>query len=117
MNAFIKTFFNLFGKAGLKALINFVAQSDMFKDFVHGLIMKRLSGLKETQPELYTSIDGYATAVASLPQIFTDEDTDDLGQVAVAFRLEQLERSMSMANTLSFAISKQAKTIKINLGV
>lgn len=89
MQAFLKTFFALFGKTGLKALINALASSAMFQDLVHGLIMKRLEGIKETRPELYTTVNGYVTAVSKIPAVFTDENPNDVEQLAQLLRLQE----------------------------
>lgn len=88
MQTFLKMFLGLFGKAGLKALINTLANSSMFQDFVHGLIMKRLEGLKPKYPALYNTLDGYAFAVSQIPAVVTDGDPADVDQIAALFQLE-----------------------------
>jgi hypothetical protein len=89
MQTFLKMFLSMFGKAGLKALINTLAGSSMFQEFVHGLIMKRLEGLKEKYPALYTTLDGFALALSKIPAVTTDEDPHDVDQIAALFALNQ----------------------------
>jgi hypothetical protein len=109
MQAFLKTFLALFGKAGLKALINTLASSSMFQDFVHGLIMKRLEGLKAKYPSLYTTLDGYATAVSKIPEVTTDDNPNNVDQIAELFTLlGDVERSAK-------ALTVKARELKIQL--
>lgn len=90
-SAIVKMLLGMLTKAGLKTLFNQIAKSEMFQEFIQGLILKRVEGLKDTHPETYTSIEGYTIAVSKLPAIFTDDNPNNLEQVAAAFRLKQFE--------------------------
>ena len=80
----------MLSKEGLKLLIGKIAKTAMFQEFIQGLIMERVKGLKDTYPETYSSIQAYTIAVSRLPAILTDDDPNNLEQIAVAFRLKQL---------------------------
>lgn len=103
-------------KAGLQTLFNQVAKSSMFQEFIQGLIMKRVEGLRVTNPETYASIESYTIAVSKLPAIFTDDNPDNLEQVAAAFRLRQIENledtfeEITDKSTKVLGSTKRAKT-------
>lgn len=102
-------FLATFGKTGLKALINTLAGSSLFQEFVHGLIMKRLSGLQVKYPALYTTLDGYALAVSKIPQVTTDDNPNNVDQIAELFALlGQVERSVK-------ALTTKGKELKLDL--
>ena len=110
MNAFIKTFLALFGKTGLKALINALVGTPMFKDLVKGLIMGRLAGLKDKYPQLYQTLDGYATAVASIADVTTDDNGADVDQIAALFALEA---HLKGVETSLKTLENQSKAVRI----
>lgn len=116
MQAFLKTFLALFGEKGLKALINTIASSAMFKDFVKGLIMARLGGLKEKYPSMYDTLDGYAEAVSTLPQIFSNDNPNDVEEVAELLRLKaDLEKSLTIVIEKAAALEQKSKGINIKI--
>ena len=116
MQAFLKTFLALFGEKGLKALINTIASSAMFKDFVKGLIMARLGGLKDKYPSMYDTLDGYAEAVSTLPQIFSNDNPNDVEEVAELLRLKaELEKSLSLVVTQAAKFEEKSRALNIKI--
>lgn len=105
-SALVKMILGLLTKSGLKMLLNQVAKSAMFKEFIQGLILSRVEGLRITHPETYASIEGYTIALSTLPEIFTDDNKNDLDQVAVAFRLKQLEQVETTFEEVSIKSAK-----------
>ena len=108
----------LLSKAGIQALLNQLAKSSMFKEFIQGLILKRVEGLKATHPETYASIEAYTVAVSNLPAIFTDDDPNNLEQVAVAFRLQQfnqLETTFENIQDKATKVIVNTKAVKLRL--
>lgn len=107
----IKTLLSMLGKAGWKSLVNAIAKSPMFQMFVRDLIMKRLEGLKVKYPALYTTLDGFATALSKVPEVTTDENPNDVDQIAALFALNQqlveIERSLSV-------LTKKTKEVHLN---
>lgn len=110
MNAFIKTFLALFGSKGLKSLINALVSTPMAKDLIKGLIMGRLAGLKEKYPTLYQTLDGYATAVASIADVTTDDNAADVEQIAALFALEAHLKGVELSLK---TLENQSKAIRI----
>lgn len=117
MSTLISTFLSIFGKAGLKAIINNLATSDLFQSFIKGLILKRLEGLKVKYPELYVSLEGYTNALAKFPAIFTDDNPDNVEQVALVLRLKaaELQAAMEEANRAADVFSTKARALKISV--
>lgn len=109
----IKSLLSLLGKAGWKALAYAIAGSALFQEFVHDLIMKRLEGLKEKYPVLYTTLDGFALALSQVPEVTTDEDPNDIDQIAALFALNQqldaVEKSLAKLTLKSKEVHLKAK--------
>jgi hypothetical protein len=116
MTAFIKTFLALFGKSGLRAIINGLAETQFFQDAVQGLIMARLKGLKEKQPELYATINGYAIVTSKLPAILTD-DEDDAKQIAALLELKGTFEGASDASAKVVGVFTENKSLKLKLKI
>ena len=117
MSALIQTFLALFGKAGLKAIDNTIATSDLFQGFIKELILKRVEGLKGKYPELYVSLEGYVSALAKFPAIFTDSDPDNVEQVALVLRLKAAELQAALAETTAAAeqFESRARALKFTV--
>lgn len=90
-SAAVKLLLSFLTKSGLKILISTIAKTDMFQNFITGLITDRVAGLKESHPETYESIAQYAAAVSRIPAILTDEDPNNTEQLAQEFRLKRIQ--------------------------
>ena len=102
----------MFGEKGLKAIINVVLSTDMFKSLLKGLIMGRVAGLQEKYPQLYLTIDQYATAVSQIGEVVTDDDPNNVDQIAALFALEQNLKSVEIALK---SLDTQSKGVRISL--
>lgn len=111
VNSLISTLLSLLGKKGWQALVANIAGTDMFQTFLHDLIMKRLAGLQD-KPELYASIDGYATALSKVPAVLTDDDPNNTEQLAVLFRLEA---HLEEVNKATAPLLKGTKSLQVSL--
>lgn len=96
MNTLIKSILGLFGKAGLKALINAISSSDLFREFIVDLILSRIGGLRDKYPELYTRIEETAHVLSEIPAILTDENPSNTEQIAGAFTLTQSVKKLEV---------------------
>jgi hypothetical protein len=116
MEIFLKMFASLAGKEGRKKLLNMLLSTEMFKSAAYNLIMGRLSGLQK-YPELYATMQGYATAVSNLPDILTDDNSEDVEQVAAMLRLkiEALTQNLAEVTELSRKAGGAVRAVTIKL--
>ncbi len=96
-----ETLISLLGKNGLKSLVNALAQSDLFKDFIKDLLVNRVKGLEAKYPESYTAFVQYAGVVSELPAILTDEDANNVEQIAVLLQFRDTMKKLSAATGVS----------------
>ena len=116
MSTFIKTFLSLFGKSGLKAIINALAETEFFQEAIQGIIMGRLKGLKDKEPELYATINGYALVTSKLPAILTDSE-DDAKQLAELLALKNTFSGAAVASERVVEVFATDKKLKLKLGL
>lgn len=113
MKQLLSVFLSLFGKAGIKALINSIASSDLFKDFIKGVLLKRVEGLKVNYPQTYTLFEQYTNAVSEIPAILTDEDPKNVEQIAAA--LLEFQNTLKKLSAKTADVSVSARSFKINI--
>lgn len=114
MNAIISGLLTMFGKAGLKAVLNALVSSDLFKDAVVGLITGRVQQLKVERPELYARLEETAHVIAGLPAVLTDDNPNDGEQVASSFTIQARSDVSAVLIRLEAANSGNQVTLSKN---
>jgi len=109
----VKQLLKLGGKDAILAIVGFLAASDYFKEFVHSLIMNRLTGLHDKYPVLYDTVDGYAEAISELPAVFTDDNPNNVDQAAALFALKlKLEANLAQVADVAKKLEVKSREIK-----
>lgn len=112
MKELIKLILTSFGNYGLKQIVNAIASTDMFKVFIKELLLKRVTGLQEKYPEVYTTFETYSIAVSEIPAILTDDNQQDIEQIALLLRLEQFQSAMKKLSALNADVCVKSRSIK-----
>lgn len=115
MKELINTLLALFGKSAIKGIINSLASSKYFQDLVKGLILSRFPGIKEKQPEVYKTLEQYADLVSRTPAILTDDDPDNLSQVAIALRLQEIEDYIASVAKGTDAVTTTTRKVRLKI--
>lgn len=118
MKKFFQAVLALFGKSGLRALVNAIVGTEYFKDVTKGLLVGQISGLREPYPELYTTLTQVADVVSDIPDILTDDNPNNLEQLAVELRLariQELENLFAKLREVSESVETATRTLRLKV--
>lgn len=112
MKQLLNVFLSAFGKAGLKALVNSIATTDLFQDFIKQVLLKRVEGLQVKYPETYKLFEAYTETVSEIPAILTDENPDNIEQIALSLQGFQGTMKKLSGTTADVCVSARAFQLK-----
>lgn len=115
MKELINTLLALFGKTAIKGIINSLASSKYFQDFVKGLFLTRLKGLEAKQPEVYKTLEQYVDVLSKTPAILTDDDPNNLSQIALALRLRELDDHLKAVAEAAETTGVTARRVRLKI--